>query len=94
MSEQLIEKFKQELNYRLSIKETKRNSPSKILLEGFKYYDLPGKGLANYNMFLMVVKIRLGINIFNEEQFTLIFNYFLSKLPQEENKFYYRDFVT
>lgn len=45
-------------------------------------------------MFSKVLLIKLGINIFNEEQITLAFDYFLNTLEATENQFFYRDFVS
>lgn len=89
-----LKKFQEELKNKLKMKANKRNTSSKILLECFKYYDYQNRGLADYKMFSMVVLIKLGINLFSEEDLTLLFDHYLNSLNREGNSFYYREFVS
>ena len=47
----LIEKFNNELKYRLSIKANKRTPPEKVLLDAFKYFDIKNYGMADFKTF-------------------------------------------
>lgn len=47
----MIEKFNQEIKYRLNMKANKRNPPEKVLLDAFKYYDIKNHGMADFKMF-------------------------------------------
>lgn len=39
MSNKLLENFNKELKHRVQMRSTKQNTPEKVLLEAFKYYD-------------------------------------------------------
>lgn len=93
-STKLIEKFEKELKYRTEIKSKNRRTPDKVLLDSFKYYDIKNQGLANYQTFLQVVRVKLGINIFTDEQLTMVFDYYLGNLESTNNNILYRDLVS
>lgn len=41
-----------------------------------------------------MIKVKLGINIFSDEQLTLVFDHYLTTLDSSGNQLFYRDLVT
>lgn len=66
-STKLIEKFQKELKNWIEIKCKNKDTPDKVLLNAFKYYDVGNTGLSDFKTFSQVVVIKAGINIFTEE---------------------------
>ena len=88
--QKLLNKFETELKYRVDLKTSPSSVPERVLLESFKYFDLNKTGKADFKTFLMVIKVRLGIILFSEEDLMVIFNCFSSGA----NSLTYREFIS
>ena len=91
--EVLIKKFIKELKHKIHIKSNTSIAPEKTLLESFKYYDFRKTGNIDYKTFTKMVKIKLSINIFRNEELMIIYDYFQNKFDSGKNSIIYREFV-
>lgn len=94
MSDQiLINKFLKELKHKIHIKSPTSIAPEKTLLESFKYYDFRKTGQIDYKTFTKMVKIKLSINIFKNEELMIIYDCFQNRFDSGKNSILYREFV-
>ncbi len=59
--EHLIKNFINTVKYRVELRTSFNQSPEKVLLEAFKYYDLKRTKMADFSFFKKVFTIKLGI---------------------------------
>lgn len=88
--QKLLNKFETELKYRVDLKTSPSSVPEKVLLESFKYFDLNKTGKVDFKTFLMVIKMRLGIILFSEEDLMVIFNCY----SNGSSSLTYREFIS
>ena len=75
--QKLLSKFQKELKHKIEIRSNRKNPPEKLLVDAFKYYDSKKTELADFNLFSKIVQIKFGVNIFSEEELTMIFDHYL-----------------
>lgn len=80
--ERLVNNFEKELKYWVQLKTGSNGTPEKVLLESFKYFDISGTGDIDYKIFEKVIKIWLGISLFNDEELYTIYDYFANNNGQ------------
>ena len=88
----LVDRFIKELKNKIYIKSSSSMTPEKALLESFKYYDYRKTGLIDYKTFLKMVKIKLSINVFKNEEIMIIFDNFQNKFGSD-NSILYRNLI-
>ena len=92
--QKLLKKFQKELKHKIEIRSNRKNPPERLLLDAFKYYDIKKTELVNFDTFTKIVKVKFGVNIFTEEEITLIFEHYLQILNSTQNEFFYKEFVS
>jgi hypothetical protein len=68
-----LENFTKELMQRVQLKTNQSSSSEKVLLDGFKYYDLNQTGQASLKSFTQVVKIKMGLSSWTDENLADVF---------------------
>jgi Ca2+-binding EF-hand superfamily protein len=89
----LIDKFIKQLKHKIHIKSNVSMSPEKTLLEAFKYYDYEKTGKSDFKTFTKLVKIKLSINVFSNEEMMMIYDYFQNKFDSGDNCLFYRELI-
>ena len=75
--QKLLKKFQREFKHKIEIRSNRKNPPERLLVDAFKYYDIKKTELADFNTFSKIVKIKFVVNIFTEEELTMIFDHYL-----------------
>lgn len=75
--QKLLKKFQREFKHKIEIRSNRKNPSERLLLDAFKYYDIKKTELVDFNTFSKIVKIKFGVNIFSEEEITMIFDHYL-----------------
>ena len=75
--QKLLKKFQREFKHKIEIRSNRKNTSERLLLDAFKYYDIKKTELVDFNTFSKIVKIKFGVNIFSEEEITMIFDHYL-----------------
>ena len=73
--EDLINRYKYELNERISLKKTLYKTNEQIILDNFKYFDLTSSNYCNVDDFIKANE-RIGVKMKNKEELFKVFNYF------------------
>lgn len=76
MNQKLIEKFEQELIYRVTLKAQSASSPHKVILEAFKYYDLSNLETVEWKNFKNVILIKFGLTSVTEGDLNRIYDHY------------------
>lgn len=85
----LITRFEKELKTKVNLRTNSTNSAEKVLLEAFKYYDLTKSSVADQKAFFSVVKLRMNVSTFNDEELERIWRHYAGT-----GALRYRDFVS
>ena len=73
--EELISRYRRELNERISLKKTLTKTNEQIILDNFKYFDLTSSNYSNANDFIKANE-RIGVKMRNKDELYRIFSYF------------------
>ena len=73
--EELISRYKQELNDRISLKKTINKTNEQIILENFKYFDLTSSNYCNIDDFIKANE-RIGVKMKMKDDLYKVFNYY------------------
>jgi len=86
----LIVDFEDQLKKRILIKNKVHLAPEKALLDYFKYYDLQNKNMTDFKTFLFLIKNKLGISTFNDDQIKQFYLFY----TQGDQLIKYREFIS
>ena len=73
--EDLIARYRRELNERVSLKKTLNKSNEQLILDNFKYFDLTSTGYCNINEFIKANE-RIGVKMPNKDDLFKVFSYY------------------
>ena len=65
--EELISRYRRELNERISLKKTLTKTNEQIILDNFKYFDLTSSNYCNANEFIKANE-RIGVKMRNKDE--------------------------
>ena len=87
--ETLLTKFENEIKNRVTLKTAPTTLPEKVLVEYFKFFDFAKSNRCNQQTFLQVIKQKIGISVFKDEEISTMFNFYSEK----SSELNYREFV-
>ena len=76
--EELIQRYKRELNQRINLKKTLNKTKEQIILDNFKYFDLTSSNYCNADHFIKANE-RIGVKMRDKNELYRIFNYYDTK---------------
>lgn len=87
--ETLIQRFEKVLKNRVELKTSPSTLPEKVLVDGFKFFDLSRSSKCDFKNFLQVMKMKFGITTISDAEIEEIFRLYSKDAPEIN----YKEFV-